>query len=122
VSDFKPGEIVDIEIKGARVQGDDGPDSPQSLYVSVGAGVEIPIPLGEEGVTFTRVAPAEWPPQVDDLWRDTRGIVWFGRAPEYVKGPARLCMSDGSLWEVVAVNQEYGPLTLVHREAVATDA
>lgn len=132
MSDIKltAGEVVDITIKGARVtevcyHGDgNGPDL-RFTYVA-NDGVPWPSAVWAEapGVTVERVAPAEWPPRVGDLWRDCEGDLWFATTgydmdnTEYVS----LCSTrskplDG--WgdsTAYHVNRQYGPLTLVHRE------
>lgn len=76
---FKVDEEVTILIEGSFIQAVDE----DSITINVGC-EEVQIPLGEAGVTITRVQPAEWPPQVGDLWEDSEGIRWF--AMRYSKG------------------------------------
>lgn len=76
-------------------------------------------------VTVERVAPAEWPPQPGDLWRDAGGELWFAyvihrehssyvemRCEDTSKGLPPFG-DDG----VDGVNKRYGPMTLVRRES-----
>lgn len=113
-SDFKPGEIVDITIKGARVDGV-APDlnllavdlTPQ---ISPGSVQALDLPLADN-VTVERAAPAEWPPRAGDLWRSTRGNIWF------VAEKQRMIPAGGGRAETpTIVLGTFGPLTLVHRE------
>ncbi len=104
--DFQPGEIVDIAIKGARIA-----RSVEGWWIVVddGHGNEFRIPHAS---SITRVAPAEWPPLKNDVWRDRTGDLYIGRA--FAAGPA-LFGVDGE-HDADDVLQRYGPLTLVHRE------
>jgi hypothetical protein len=125
---FKPGEVVDITIKGVRVhQLDDHgcvsilADShhPDAHHGAIQDSFQMP-----PQAAVTRVAPAEWPPQVGDLWRDQFGDLWFayqGYGPDGETYVGLRCAIDKvtEAWGdqiVHSVNQEYGPLTLVHRE------
>jgi hypothetical protein len=122
VSDFKPGEIVDITITGARVIGVDGNgigDLEVSYSTDLGT-YEAVFAIDTPAVNVARVAPAEWPPQVGDVWRDTRGEThWVTGSKQY--GAEHLYSRDGKGHRPDVVNQRFGPLTLVHREAVASD-
>jgi hypothetical protein len=75
---YAVGEIVDITIKGARVVGNASHngfmtvsylvDDPASHHDALGpARAQAPIQEGY-AVTVDRVAPAEWPPRVGDIW------------------------------------------------------
>jgi hypothetical protein len=82
MTDYKPGERVDVTIRGARVVEMHGHDlrvavgDPGEAYLTIGADA-----LRDSAVTVERVTPAEWPPRLDDLWRDHGGVLWFrGRA------------------------------------------
>jgi hypothetical protein len=115
---YKPGDIINIVIKGVRVrhQADDGvvtiwDDENRCFSMPPQAAIE-------------RVAPPEWPPRLGDLWRDRDGDLWFastGYGPddeEYVdlrcvKAKPLQAWGPGSVWTVLG---EYGPLTLVRRE------
>lgn len=117
MADFQVGEIVDITIKGARFV---------STYEHFtrwqdGDGVVFSV-TGQ--ALITRVAPADWPPQLGDLWRDREGDLWFG-FPGFERdgGPyvnlrsSRDKSLDGWGAEVAHyVIAKFGPLTLVHRE------
>lgn len=138
MTEVKPGEIVDITIKGVRVteihqNPEDLPEITVHLDCEIG-GCPIRIPHHWPMVTVQRIAPAEWPPQPGDLWRDGGGDGWFAQRyfadfddPTDFEG----CNRDG--WRVVLVpfsggpygssagrpdevNQAHGPLSLVHRE------
>lgn len=54
--------------------------------------------------------PAEWPPQLGDLWRDADGDPWFCLADNEMVTPETATMHTDR------VLSKYGPLTLVHRE------
>ncbi|NUR25552.1 MAG: hypothetical protein HOV83_06835 [Catenulispora sp.] len=117
MNDFYPDEIFDITIKGARV-----------ISVAHNGWVRFDVPGGprheiapySDAFTVERVAPAEWPPQPGDLWRDRNGSTWFAfyglearevfmipRDP--VRGPLVTPTPDDVMTNV-------GPLSLVHRE------
>lgn len=130
---YQPGEIVDITIRGARIEAEyeDGltvdiaPENPSAMPVDLPWGPDLAV---------ERRAPAEWPPQPGDLWRDRNGDLWFGC--RYCADPDdnadwEGCNDDG--WRTVltpsdggpygnsskrpdAVNQQFGPMALVHRE------
>jgi hypothetical protein len=123
VSDFKPGEIVDITIKGARVVG-----VHHSLTIDIpnphdgvtgGDARVVDLPIGWDAVTVERVPPAEWPPQPGDLWKEeVDGALWFAQGfgasqmamlPAHVRGNTDCALPDYVL-------ETFGPLTLVHRE------
>lgn len=132
MNDYKIGEIVDITIKGARVIGTNALNGAPTIVDEHGG--EYPMP---PQAAIERVAPAEWPPQVGDLWRDRHGHLHFAAyyAPDYddredsrgidsdgvrvVLLPQ--CLSDGcdpghQMYRPETANQHNGPLTLVHRE------
>jgi hypothetical protein len=77
MSDFQPGEIVDITIKGVRpvrirTEGHDNDvirTAQVAIYDSSGKAYHTVLPLEWDTVTVERRAPAEWPPQPGDLWR-----------------------------------------------------
>lgn len=112
MSEFKPGEIVDITIKGARVV-----DVAHLKDCEVGVSFECDygeygwaIPLGPPEVTVERVSPAEWPPRPGDVWLDAEGRAWTAlRGRMFPVTSTRGESADAAL----AI---YGPLTLVHRE------
>lgn len=80
---YVPGEIIDITIKGARVvevcrHGDGNGDDLRFTYEAKdGHASHSAVWADAPGVTVERVAPAEWPPQPADLWRDREGDLWF---------------------------------------------
>lgn len=110
--DVKLNEIVNATITGARVQGFvsemHGTDA---VVLSVG-GSTVRLPLCDE-VTLEHVAPAEWPPRMNDLWRHTNGKFWFGE-----RDVENVCLrgGDGDLLEPHEAYDERYQLTLVHRE------
>lgn len=123
MSVFKPGEVVDITIKGARVQRS-GPDDIGGRFLSVIYGDHnhhVTLDMKPE-VTVERVSPPEWPPRPGDLWRDMAGIVWFATDVHDVDRTdvpeVRLVRAyEGAASDPVdKVLKLYGPLTLVHRE------
>lgn len=112
---YKPGEIVDIAIKGVRVldQRRDGTvvvrcddNSPDGWRMPPQAAI-------------VRVAPAEWPPRKGDLWRDCEGELWLAFPYGFGGGEIRLTAGIGDTVTADWVLVEYGPLTLVHRESAA---
>lgn len=88
MSGYQPGEIVDVTIRGARVDqyevlsdlGTNENDEPREyLTVKCGeAGDEITLVVNTRGITVERVAPAEWPPQPGDVWKAKPSDVWGG--------------------------------------------
>lgn len=100
MTDFKPGDIVDITIKGARIAQAEARNGKTVLIVE---------PYGEQGTSFTfalsnerfsvtpRATPAEWPPQAGDVWRtfpltdegDLVAVTWLATADMWndVKAP-----------------------------------
>jgi hypothetical protein len=81
MSGYRPGEIVNITIRGARVERIHG----EYLELNLGEAFEL---LGEDqylhlslpldsAATVERGTPADWPPQLDDLWRDSTGGLWY---------------------------------------------
>lgn len=123
MSEYKPGEIVDITIKGARVRnqhdGDDGLDVLTVIYGQHNTVAHLSL---DDSVTVERIAPAEWPPRPGDLWRDNGGELWFAveiggvaLVPSYpVSSSRRGVVPD-------KVKDSVGPLTLVHRENTLED-
>lgn len=114
MSDFKPGEIV-----RATVEGRLGSIALGLYYIDVGEGAsrgQVEIPADWEGVTVERVAPADWPPRIDDLWRDTGGMIWFARESEVESGAVQMMLSNGVLMDPWTLLEDNGPLALVHRE------
>lgn len=132
MSEFKPGEIVDITIKGARIEWANSTDmnvwavDEVDPDTGVNLGEQITISHTAENITVERVAPAEWPPRPGDLWRDHDGDVWFCRAwqaeDKWRTGlvcarrvPGKSAILGGSM-SAAQVQDRHGPLTFVHRE------
>lgn len=125
MSAFKPGEIVDIAIKGVRVTDskhseEDGPEITVLLDCEIGSG-PIQMPAAWPMVTVERVAPAEWPPRPGDLWRDQDGTVWFAadvRDIDETDVPKIVMVypHEDHRLPPGKLNQQSGPLALVHRE------
>lgn len=67
-----------------------------------------------------RAAPAEWPPQQRDLWRDRTGELWFAvdvSDPNDDLPEIRFVPSyDSSEYAPERVRNDMGPLTLIHRD------
>lgn len=128
MSDLRPGEVVDVTIKGVRIA---RPRSATSVTITDEHGTAYQMP---PQAAIERVAPAEWPPQAGDLWAGPKNERWF--AAMYLGDPDdpkdwEGCNSEG--WRVVLVPLEVGPyggseerpddalrtrgpLTLVYRE------
>src|SRR5690606_14221389 len=98
---FKPGDIVDITIEGARVRAIRGEDIVDPSYETEGCvasvalteSVTVEVAL-TESVTIERVAPAEWPPRPGDLWRDRDGLPWFAVEHPGHTGPHLRTIND----------------------------
>lgn len=127
---FQPGELVNVEIRAARVM-DPKPGHDHILTLGytetvpgVYATIEINTSVAGSSITTTRVAPADWPPQLDDLWRDNDGKLWFVGRYEDSEGrkEIRFIPSRDSAYSYTRVYngadllRQHGPLTLVHRE------
>ncbi len=118
---YTPGEIVDITIKGVRVQCHTDEDTLEFEYTTELGTVEGVVAVDCANVTVERVAPAEWPPQTGDLWRDQRGNVWFAadlHDIEETDRPEIYMVAAYGDHHVVPdrCNENFGPLTLVRRE------
>lgn len=115
MSDFKSGEVVDITIKGARVQSVSN-DHWLAFWIT-DRGTMHSLDISAPGVTVERVAPAEWPPQAGDVWLDRAGEPWFAFSDHDVLLLPAFPVSTsraGLLPRVVM--EKVGPLTLVRRE------
>ncbi len=117
MNEFKPGEIVDITIKGARVLAvkitEEGFRFLGFTHGDINS--QSQVCLSNSQVTVERKAPAEWPPQIGDLWRGYGGRLWFTRSDGY-GNPTFLSGNNDPSRDVDSVNQDEGPLALVHRE------
>lgn len=116
MSEFQPGEIVNITIKGARIE--EPTDEVGNLEYTYPAGLSrfegVVVPLAES-VTVERVAPAGWPPQPGDLWKDRDGTLWFAVEDKGHQQVGLMCDSS-QVWNPNEVGANWSPLTLVHRE------
>lgn len=109
MSALRPGEVVDITIRGVRVTGDQGPRGTTTIADEHGDHYVMPPQAAIE-----RVEPEFWPPIGGDLWRDAFGELWFCRVDP---SPYLIASSDryhGAAPHVLLDGR--GPLTLVHRE------
>ncbi|MFI7628452.1 hypothetical protein [Microbispora rosea] len=121
---FKVGEVVDITIKGVRINNEDADGIVTVLADNpLGATTRYEMP---PQAAIERVGPAEWPPQPGDLWRDQRGGLWFAAdihdvdetdVPEIVM----VWTHEDYRLRPDLLNQRSGPLTLVHREELADE-
>jgi hypothetical protein len=109
MTDYGSGDLVDITVTGARVDKEDA----RWLNVLLGA-YRLKVPLDAEGVTVVRTVPADWPPQVGDLWRGGFGVLLFTIEDRH-GNPLMDCV-DGGRHGPDYVLGRYSPLTLVHRE------
>ncbi|TYK47183.1 hypothetical protein [Actinomadura decatromicini] len=110
---FTPGEVVDITIKGVRINEQDGHGCVSIIAVDCfdaeRASWRMP-PQAE----VTRVAPAEWPPRHKDVWRDRNGALYL--VVETHRGDLLMNGTDCGRHGIDYVSRTHGPLTLVHRE------
>ncbi|MFD1940563.1 hypothetical protein ACFSKW_54830 [Nonomuraea mangrovi] len=129
--ELKVGDIVDITITGARVTDLDPPYNKKH-----GRAVQVAISGKNreeaKGAVWTELdaitiqivetaPPAEWPPQVGDLWRDRDGDLWFGVDVRDYDDPSTPVVElvhahGGPSRNPAEVNREFGPFTLVRRE------
>jgi len=125
IDTFHVGEIVDVTIRGARVMAPLHTDDGLTLaYEEVRPGNFATFGLRHPQagtVTIERVAPAEWPPQAGDLWRDKHNELWFIHRNPSVMDPSPVLMgrtTGGARWtnDVVGLIDDNAPMTLVHRE------
>lgn len=116
MTEFKAGEIVDITIKGVRID-DVNTDGTVNIIAEHSDGGPATWGMPPQALV-ERVAPAGWPPQPGDLWRDRVGEPWFAfndkgadlMVPAYPVNASR----GGRMPDTVL--EKLGPLTLVHRE------
>jgi len=118
--DLVVGELVDVTVRRARVDGVDN----AAYHLSDGGGHELVLPHDFTDVEIARVAPAQWPPQVADLWRDVSGRRWYAIRTREDLGndgtnvgmvPTEYATATG-LWTPDELLTSYGPLDLVFRE------
>lgn len=113
MSEFKPGDIVDITIKGARVRAWRPEVSELTVESKADANSDLTTyDYASAQVEVERVAPAEWPPHPGDLWR-TKRQPYF--AVDHGDGQVAMVNLGGEVFlpEFILA---HGSLTLVHRE------
>jgi hypothetical protein len=113
---FAEGELVTIQIKSARVAAFIPGDHATVGEITVEMGVhniEAVVPLAY-GVTVERVAPAEWPPQIGDIWTDRDGSEWVA---DDTDGETILMrrLGGGGSTDALDVLDMHGPMTLIRR-------
>lgn len=121
---YKRGDRVDITIKGAHVVAHGYDDEQAGDYITVTMPVakeEQTIHLETPGVTVEYGAPAGWPPRPGDLWRDTRGGLWFAadvRDTAETDEPEIALVSQFEAYEQEPdeARKAYGPLSRVYRQ------
>ncbi|MFF4779436.1 hypothetical protein ACFY05_42135 [Microtetraspora fusca] len=122
-AEFQVDEIVDITIKGARVT---AVLSTGVVHATTDGGVFLAYVPRDKQVTTEHVAPAEWPPQPGDLWRDKNDELWFASD---VTTP-----DDDPIVRLIPTYQgheqyspkeawrHWGPMVLVHRDQAEAEA
>lgn len=119
MSEFKSGDVVDITIKGVRINEVDQHGCISIIAKDCFDGQPASWRLPPQAAVV-RVAPAEWPPKPGDKWRDRHGSAWFAfyglEAREVFMIPADPVRGPLSTPTPDEVMHKVGPLTLVHRE------
>ncbi|WP_431728645.1 hypothetical protein [Verrucosispora sp. TAA-831] len=118
---FKPGELVDITIRQAKVIADGGV---LTVTYDEQHNERIDVMRGNR-VTVERVAPADWPPEVGDVWRDRENVLWFislrevgddFRTEKVFTPSSTRAVNRYTSYQADRLLADRGPLTLVHRE------
>jgi hypothetical protein len=110
MSDLKPGETVDITIKGALIHEISSNGVVMALHAD-GHDFELPVDAAKDWCEA--VAPEM---QHGDVWRDRDGDLWLVQYGPEDGDDLRMYSAAGP--ETPASAQlAYGPLTLVRREA-----
>jgi hypothetical protein len=122
---YAAGELVDITIRGARVLPCDvdgvlAAEYTIRLPAHEGAWRRVSVCTESDSVTVERVAPAEWPPRIGDLWRDRADNLWFG-TPNSHNEDLWLIGSTGQGDHASSLLRNNGPLALVLREPAPAD-
>ena len=110
-----PGDIVNVTIKGVRVIGVNALTGAPTIVDEHGD--QWPMP---PQAAVKLVAPAQWPPQHRDVWRDGDGDLWIARVLLSTHDDRTRIEMHGVGDDFFAADTmlaKYGPLTLVHREA-----
>lgn len=104
--DLQKGDRADITINGVSIveRHEDG-----SVTVADEHGNHYPMP---PQATVTRVAPAHWPPQRDDIWVAEHGARYFAYSGK--EGEMRFMIGSGASWEVGYLHAIY-PVRLLER-------
>ncbi|MDL4812727.1 phiSA1p31-related protein [Actinomadura opuntiae] len=118
MSDYREGEHLRVTIEGTFKR--DG--GPGYLILDVN-GTLHRTQEANKAVTVERIAPADWPPQKDDVWSDRDGDTWLGVLvdnDDTVGEPyVDLVCSRTSKRVPVGFTDEaislYGPMSLVRR-------
>lgn len=105
---IRPGEIVNVVIKGVR---NVGHPSDRLRKIVDEHGDTYPMP---PQAAITRVAPSLWPPCRGDLWRDGHGDLWL--ACEVTNtGIQMVCANTGAARKPEHLLKS-GSVEIVHRE------
>lgn len=118
---FQPGELVDIAIKGVRVDAVHANGTPDIIAEdSEGLATVWALPPQAK---VERVAPAEWPPRAGDLWRrnDTDDLYFAADVHDDAETIeleiVMICAYDDHRLEPDAFRSRCaGDMTLVYRE------
>lgn len=124
---FIPGEIVNATINGARVISVHNDEFDRFVltveYANDSEIEQIELLPDNDAIAIERVAPKEWPPQSGDKWRDAAGGPWFAvDVTDWdADGEPRVDLFSANQYNCGSdtpdkVNQQYGPMVLVHRE------
>lgn len=102
------GDLVNVEIKGVRMG-----ESPHIRITVEDERGELWVLPPQAAIT--RIAPAEWPPRVTDLWRG-RTTLWFVMQDQV--GNALMTDRSGGRHGPEYVAQQDSPLNLVYRDGL----
>lgn len=108
---FTNGEIVRYVVEGPIVG-----QQPGVVVIGLGQGEAIAVSRLD---LVQRVAPANWPPQLSDVWGNSSGARWWA-IEAHRSHPTRteIALMDnvGNDHDPADALKDYGPLTLVWRE------
>lgn len=108
---YQVGEIVDITIRGARIDA----VTDDRLAIVYGTGRWF-ARLAADDVTVIRVTPADGEPQAGDIWADRNSIEYYATQSSNIS-TVRLTPANGQSNDWPDVNRFAGPLRLVYRPA-----